>query len=96
MSCQVGGRLQCPNCGYERTEVVDTRETKLHVRRRRLCLKCNKKFTTREMRSEVQVQVQTKVPPLPRKIIQSSIPEHKPNPFESITKKLENDLGEIS
>ena len=42
--------MKCPYCGYEETQVIDTRETENleATRRRRECLKCNKRFTTYE------------------------------------------------
>ncbi|MEK6974279.1 MAG: transcriptional regulator NrdR [Nanoarchaeota archaeon] len=39
----------CPFCKNTSTRVVDKRESKLHItRRRRECLKCRKRFTTHE------------------------------------------------
>jgi len=39
----------CPFCKYPRTKVVDKRESKLGItRRRRECLKCKKRFTSHE------------------------------------------------
>lgn len=39
----------CPFCKYTKTKVVDKRESKNQiVRRRRECLKCQKRFTTHE------------------------------------------------
>ncbi len=42
--------MKCPYCSYEETQVIDTRETENleATRRRRECLKCNKRFTTYE------------------------------------------------
>ena len=42
--------MKCPYCGYEETQVIETRETEnLEATRRRIeCLKCNKRFTTYE------------------------------------------------
>src|SRR3989304_9262616 len=42
--------MKCPYCNYEETKVIDTRETENleATRRRRECLKCNKRFTTYE------------------------------------------------
>ena len=42
--------MKCPYCNYMETKVVDSRETSdyLETRRRRECLKCNKRFTTYE------------------------------------------------
>ncbi len=50
--------MQCPYCSHEETKVVDKRETdNLEVtRRRRECLKCEKRFTTYE-RVEIDLRV---------------------------------------
>ena len=50
--------MQCPYCSHEETKVVDKRETdSLEVtRRRRECLKCEKRFTTYE-RVEIDLRV---------------------------------------
>ncbi|MFH1770917.1 MAG: transcriptional regulator NrdR [archaeon] len=41
--------MKCPFCGSDDTKVVETRETLEEVtRRRRECLKCEKRFTTYE------------------------------------------------
>ncbi len=43
-------RMRCPYCGHEETQVVETRESDEGdvIRRRRRCLKCDKRFTTYE------------------------------------------------
>jgi len=39
----------CPYCQHEETKVLETRETSdTETRRRRMCLKCEKRFTTYE------------------------------------------------
>jgi transcriptional repressor NrdR len=38
----------CPYCSHPETKVSDSRESEDTVRRRRECLKCNKRFTTYE------------------------------------------------
>jgi len=40
--------MKCPFCGYYDTGVIESRhiENELVVRRRRICKKCNKRFTT--------------------------------------------------
>ena len=50
--------MQCPYCSHQETKVVDKRETdSLEVtRRRRECLKCEKRFTTYE-RVEIDLRV---------------------------------------
>ena len=51
--------MKCPYCGYEETQVIDTRETENleATRRRRECLKCNKRFTTYERVEETEIVV---------------------------------------
>lgn len=51
--------MKCPYCGYEETQVIDTRETENleTTRRRRECLKCNKRFTTYERVEEADIIV---------------------------------------
>ena len=40
--------MKCPYCGHNRSRVLDTRDTGDAIRRRRLCLNCQKRFTTYE------------------------------------------------
>lgn len=40
--------MQCPYCFNEETKVTDKRDTDRITRRRRECLKCEKRFTTHE------------------------------------------------
>jgi len=42
--------MKCPYCGYYDTGVIESRhiEDELVIRRRRICKKCNKRFTTYE------------------------------------------------
>ncbi|MCI6157398.1 MAG: transcriptional regulator NrdR [Peptoniphilaceae bacterium] len=42
--------MKCPYCGFQDTKVLDSRPTEDNeaVRRRRMCIKCNKRFTTYE------------------------------------------------
>lgn len=42
--------MKCPYCGFKDTEVVETRDSEdlETIRRRRACLKCEKRFTTYE------------------------------------------------
>ncbi len=51
--------MKCPYCNYEETQVIDTRETENleATRRRRECLKCNKRFTTYERVEEADIVV---------------------------------------
>ncbi len=43
--------MKCPYCSYEESKVIDSRPTDEgeRIRRRRECLKCQKRFTTYEM-----------------------------------------------
>jgi transcriptional repressor NrdR len=42
-------RMECPYCNNNETKVTDSRDTGTYtIRRRRECLKCNKRFTTYE------------------------------------------------
>lgn len=51
--------MKCPYCSHEETQVIDTRETESleATRRRRECLKCNKRFTTYERIEEAEIIV---------------------------------------
>jgi len=40
--------MKCPYCNYHDTKVLDTREIETVVKRRRKCLKCEKRFNTFE------------------------------------------------
>lgn len=41
--------MRCPFCGYEKTEVIDSRPSEDKKRRRRECPQCGKRFTTYEV-----------------------------------------------
>ena len=51
--------MKCPYCNYDETQVIDTRETENleATRRRRECMKCNKRFTTYERVEEADIVV---------------------------------------
>ena len=51
--------MKCPFCGYDDSKVLDTRPTDegYTVRRRRECLKCQKRFTTYEKIEKSPVMV---------------------------------------
>ena len=40
--------MRCPFCGYEDSKVIDSRNVNETVRRRRVCLDCDSRFTTYE------------------------------------------------
>ncbi len=51
--------MKCPYCGSKETEVVETRDSEdlETIRRRRSCLKCEKRFTTYERIENVTLVV---------------------------------------
>ena len=51
--------MKCPFCGFENDKVVDSRESKEgeSIRRRRECLKCERRFTTYERIDEIPYMV---------------------------------------
>ena len=51
--------MKCPYCGHLEDKVVDSRETKEgdSIRRRRECLRCDRRFTTYERIDEVPYMV---------------------------------------
>jgi transcriptional repressor NrdR len=51
--------MKCPFCGFSQDKVVDSRESKEGeiTRRRRQCLKCDKRFTTYERIDEIPYMV---------------------------------------
>jgi transcriptional regulator NrdR family protein len=40
--------IACPECGYVDSKVIDSRATMNMIRRRRVCLKCEFRYTTYE------------------------------------------------
>lgn len=51
--------MRCPYCGHHETEVIETRDSEdlETIRRRRACLKCEKRFTTYERVENVNLYV---------------------------------------
>ena len=51
--------MRCPFCNYHDTKVIDsrTRDGGRSIRRRRECLKCRRRFTTREQIDEIPLWV---------------------------------------
>lgn len=51
--------MKCPYCGHLKDRVVDSRETRDGdaIRRRRQCLKCNRRFTSYERIDEIPYMV---------------------------------------
>src|ERR1700694_6030968 len=51
--------MKCPFCGFDQDKVVDSRESKEgeSIRRRRECLRCEKRYTTYERIDEIPYMV---------------------------------------
>ena len=49
--------MRCPYCAHEDSKVTDSRTAESGIRRRRECLRCNKRFTTYERVQSAAVQV---------------------------------------
>ncbi|MCL2813873.1 MAG: transcriptional regulator NrdR, partial [Oscillospiraceae bacterium] len=51
--------MNCPACGYTESKVVDSRPSEEYasIRRRRECLKCQKRFTTYEVIETIPLMV---------------------------------------
>lgn len=51
--------MRCPFCSFEESKVVDSRSTddNTTIRRRRECLKCNKRYTTYEKVEDIPILV---------------------------------------
>ncbi|MCK4763749.1 MAG: transcriptional repressor NrdR [Candidatus Aminicenantes bacterium] len=51
--------MKCPECGNFEDRVVETRESREgnYIRRRRECLKCEKRFTTYEKVEDIPIKV---------------------------------------
>lgn len=51
--------MKCPTCGYKETKVIDSRLNSdgSSIRRRRECLKCEKRFTTYEYVEQMPIMV---------------------------------------
>src|SRR3989339_1441297 len=51
--------MKCPTCHYKETKVIDSRLSSdgTSIRRRRECLKCQKRFTTYEYIEEVPLMI---------------------------------------
>lgn len=52
-----GVKMRCPYCLSDETKVVDKRDVEGQVRRRRECLKCLRRFSTRETFERVELRV---------------------------------------
>jgi len=51
--------MKCPYCAYDETSVLDSRESGEQdaIRRRRVCVKCDKRFTTYERVEGIDLKV---------------------------------------
>lgn len=51
--------MRCPFCNYHDTKVIDsrTRDEGRSIRRRRICLRCDRRFTTRETVDEIPLRI---------------------------------------
>jgi transcriptional repressor NrdR len=51
--------MMCPFCGFKEDKVIDSRESKEGdvIRRRRQCMKCERRFTTYERSDEIPFMV---------------------------------------
>jgi transcriptional repressor NrdR len=51
--------MKCPYCGYNESKVIDSRsiEDDMAIRRRRECLKCNRRYTTYEKIENIPILV---------------------------------------
>lgn len=51
--------MMCPFCGFKEDKVIDSRESKEGdvIRRRRQCIKCDRRFTTYERSDEIPFMV---------------------------------------
>jgi transcriptional repressor NrdR len=54
--------MKCPLCGFDNDRVLDSRasEDGSAIRRRRLCLSCNRRYTTYERVAAVEIKVRKK------------------------------------
>ena len=89
--------MKCPFCYNEETKVVDKRETEdlITTRRRRECLKCEKRFTTYE-RIEIDLLVIKKDgrrEKFSREKVKNGILkaiEKRPVPFDKVNQAIDN------
>jgi transcriptional repressor NrdR len=99
--------MKCPYCGHGEDKVVDSRSSKegLAVRRRRECLKCEKRFTTYEYIENVPLTIikndQRREPYDRQKLMQGIVAACKKRPIsmkkiESIVDKIENEVSRLS
>jgi transcriptional repressor NrdR len=99
--------MRCPFCGHQEDKVVDSRSSKegRAIRRRRECLKCEKRYTTYEYIENVALSVvkrDGRVEEYDRqKLRQGMITACKKRPItmkkiDSIVDKIENEIQNLS
>lgn len=99
--------MKCPFCGFHDSKVIDTRPTENNesVRRRRECLKCQKRFTTYERVEDQTIVVikkdETREPFQRAKILNSLIKssEKRPIQVETLDKavtEIETELNHLN
>ena len=99
--------MRCPFCGCEEDKVVDSRSSKegRAVRRRRECLKCEKRFTTFEYVESVPLTIikndQRREPYDRQKLLQGLNSACKKRPIsidkiEAIADNVENEVAKLS
>jgi len=89
--------MKCPYCGNTETDVVDSRDAEdlAAVRRRRECMKCEKRFTTYERVESVELVVVKKDgrrEPFDREKLKAGLVracEKRPVPHEKIEQTVE-------
>lgn len=54
--------MLCPYCGFDESNVIESRDAQdgKATRRRRECVKCNKRFTTYEQVGNIELKIQKK------------------------------------
>jgi transcriptional repressor NrdR len=99
--------MKCPYCGHEEDKVVDSRSSKegQAVRRRRECLKCDKRFTTYEYVETVPLTIikndQRREPYDRQKLMNGILSACKKRPIsmdkiEAVIDRIENQIQKLS
>ena len=96
--------MKCPSCGYSETKVIDSRLNTdgTSIRRRRECLKCQRRYTTYERLEEsplLVVKRDGRREPFDRKKILSGVSkacEKRPVPVERIEALVDEIEREIN
>src|SRR5512145_230694 len=97
--------MKCPYCGHVGDKVVDSRESREGdvIRRRRQCLACGKRFTSRERIEEIEYRVikkdQNREPFQRQKLVAGLLRACEKRPvsvqeLEAIADRIEADLQE--